>query len=164
MLGFLFADGNNYLRNYTIQLALKDDPDNRKLMEKFRKLLQSDAPIYEYDLKSFGKPVKQIRVHWSNKHLSERLTELGCVPKKSLTVKFPTEEQVPKALQRHYLRGYVDGNRSISSLHNPIKQVKITSSKDFCKSVSKILTSMNIHSYIRSERKVDVLSTNGKYA
>jgi hypothetical protein len=38
------------------------------------------------------------------------LIKLGLVPKKSLVIKFPTEEQVPKSLHSHYILGYFDGN------------------------------------------------------
>ena len=38
----------------------------------------------------------------------------GCVPQKSLIIKFPSYDIVPKELIRHFIRGYFDGDGSIS--------------------------------------------------
>ena len=38
------------------------------------------------------------------------LINKGCVPKKSLILKFPTENVVPNNLIRHFIRGYFDGD------------------------------------------------------
>ena len=43
------------------------------------------------------------------------LKRLGCVPNKSLTLEFPTEKQVPKHLVNHFIRGYFDGDGSLST-------------------------------------------------
>lgn len=37
----------------------------------------------------------------------------GCVPKKSLILKFPEEDIVSKELQSHFIRGYFDGDGSL---------------------------------------------------
>ena len=42
------------------------------------------------------------------------LVKLGCTPKKSLTLKFPTTEQVPDHLLRHFIRGYFDGDGCVT--------------------------------------------------
>ena len=49
----------------------------------------------------------------ANKHLWNTLNNLGCTPQKSLTLKFPTYEKVPKELIRHFIRGYFDGDGSL---------------------------------------------------
>lgn len=41
------------------------------------------------------------------------LKQLGCIERKSLILKFPTEEQVPFDLLHHFIRGYFDGDGSI---------------------------------------------------
>ena len=42
------------------------------------------------------------------------LIKLGAIPNKSLILKFPTDEQVPSYLLNHFIRGYFDGDGSIS--------------------------------------------------
>lgn len=53
------------------------------------------------------------RCRWyiANKHLWEVLNSYGCIPKKSLTLKFPDESIFKdKSLIRHFIRGYFDGD------------------------------------------------------
>lgn len=66
--------------------------------------------------------------------LFNRLIELGCTPKKSLILKFPTKEQVPPHLMKHFIRGYVDGDGCITKT-NTFKtkntKVKIVGTVEF---------------------------------
>ena len=41
------------------------------------------------------------------------LNKLGVVERKSLILTFPTEQQVPKHLMPHFIRGYFDGDGSV---------------------------------------------------
>lgn len=52
------------------------------------------------------------RVHRSS--MVRDLNILGCVKRKSLILKFPDEKIVPKELMNHFIRGYFDGDGSIS--------------------------------------------------
>ena len=51
----------------------------------------------------------------------EDLIKLGCVPNKSLTVKFPTEEQVPKEFLSSFILGLIDGDGSIGIYKRKVK-------------------------------------------
>lgn len=108
-LGFIYADGNIYRNNqnsksvFQIALARIDITHLRKL----RKSLKSNYPIY-----SEGK--RAVRLMINNKELINQFEILGLGPRKSLTLKFPTLEQVPESLLRHFVRGYFDGDGSIS--------------------------------------------------
>ena len=42
------------------------------------------------------------------------LIKQGCVPRKSLILTFPNTNQVPENLINHFIRGYFDGDGSIS--------------------------------------------------
>lgn len=56
------------------------------------------------------------RCRWSivNKHLWTSLNNLGCIPQKSLILRFPEEEIFKsKDLIRHFIRGYFDGDGSL---------------------------------------------------
>lgn len=111
-LGLLYADGCNKddRGSWSIELQEQD----KYLLDGLNKSLNCEKPLLFRDLKS-KKP------NWSNsytleinsKYMCERLTELGCHPRKSLTLKFPTENQVPVHLLQHFIRGYIDGDGCI---------------------------------------------------
>ena len=44
--------------------------------------------------------------------MTNSLIEKGCVPNKTRHILFPAEDQVPKELLSHFIRGYYDGNGS----------------------------------------------------
>lgn len=44
----------------------------------------------------------------------EDLIKQGCIPNKSLVLTFPNKHQVPENLINHFIRGYFDGDGSIS--------------------------------------------------
>ena len=67
-----------------------------------------------------------------SKEMATDLAKAGCYNKKSLTLKFPTEEQVPSKLIRHFLRGYVDGDGCLCCTEKT-KQFSITGTEDFFK-------------------------------
>lgn len=51
--------------------------------------------------------------------LCRDLIRLGCTPRKSLTLRFPTSDQVPPHLLHHFIRGYFDGDGCISGSAPP---------------------------------------------
>jgi hypothetical protein len=116
-LGFLYADGNVYIRNeknrmvnrLELSLAEKDVEH----LKKYIKFLNGDISMLKY-----RSNVKAYRVSFGSKKVCEDLIKLGCIPNKSLTLKFPNESQVPKTLIRHFIRGYFDGDGCISHLKN----------------------------------------------
>jgi hypothetical protein len=108
-LGFLYADGNVHLdkkkKNYKIELSLKES--DLEHIEKFKKFLSSNNKI------SYREKVKAYRISIGNNIIGKDLISLGCFIKKSNILKFPTKEQVPKELQKHFVRGYLDGDGSV---------------------------------------------------
>jgi hypothetical protein len=87
---------------------------------KFRKFLGSAHKIREiknhvYVTKD-GKryPTKDMAyISIGSIKICNDLIKLGCIPNKSLTLKFPNEEQVPKDFLIHFIRGYFDGDGCI---------------------------------------------------
>lgn len=152
-LGFLFADGNNCMQKSTIRIALQEK--DRDILEKLRIDIGSNKPLClkssehkrnngeGYDYKD------QYALDVCNKHWCERLSELGCVPNKSLVLKFPdylSDEMLP-----HFIRGYFDGDGCIVNAKSGNHNINLTSTKDFCISVQNIVFNLfGIKSYIRS--------------
>lgn len=122
-LGFIFADGyiasiNTGKKNkYGFELSLKiDDIDH---LIKFNQFMQHNKNNIKTD---------SYRCRWcvSNKHLWETLNSYGCTPKKSLTLEFPKLEIFKdRALIRHFIRGYFDGDGCISE--DKIREIPLIS-------------------------------------
>lgn len=117
-LGFLYADGcvlpQNKYGEQAFKLALSEK-DKNSLMQ-FKKDLNSTYPI-RYDYSKHKKhPTHQVQVllEQRSQKTVEDLKRLGCVESKSLVLKFPTKEQVPFQYIYDFIRGYFDGDGSIT--------------------------------------------------
>ena len=149
-LGFLYADGYNNTDRNSVTLSLKED--DKEILEKLNSLLQTNKPLQFVNTSKqrkktgFGNSQNQYRLIIANKHISQRLIELGCDKAKTHNLKFPTEEQVPKRLVRHFIRGYFDGDGWVGE-----KAISIVSTLNFCNSLAEILKEQfNINCYIRA--------------
>lgn len=127
-LGFIFADGcilQNEKR-FQMNLSIRDIEH----MKKFMRFLKSEL-----------KPLKNgpyCRMSIRNKNLWNQLNNKGCVPNKSLKLKFPDEKIFKSSdLIRHFIRGYVDGDGylGIYKLKNKTnqyrEQMSIVGTKEF---------------------------------
>lgn len=106
-LGFLFADGNVFIKNKTYRVSINIQKQDVGLLSKWHKSIGSCQNI------TFcGNMVRSI--HHSQK-MCEDLMKLGCGPRKSLVLKFPN---LDSSLVKHFVRGYFDGDGCISWHHN----------------------------------------------
>ena len=151
-LGFLYADGYNNTDRNSVTLSLKEY--DKDILGKLNNLLQSNKPLQYVEFKTANSS-NQYRLVIANKHISQRLTELGCHRAKTYSLMFPSEEQVPKYLVRHFVRGYFDGDGWVGK-----KAISVVSTLDFCNSLAEILKEeFNINCYIRArhpERKNNI--------
>lgn len=135
-LGFLFADGNLSSKGYYIRLNLSSN--DKSHMEKLRKFLNYECEIKDY--KNKGNGISRISV--SNKHLWETLKSKGCVPNKSLILKFPLKVfENHKNLIRHFIRGYWDGDGCLTYRDKEKKrpEVNVISTNEFLMEMQKYL-------------------------
>lgn len=163
-LGLLYADGCNNTKNNTVCISLKED--DKEILEKFNLAINSSRPIkYIITKKEDGWNRKnQYKLSLSSRHLSESLVRLGCFKNKTYTLLFPTKEQVPKYLLKHFIRGYIDGDGCLSLYKlkktGHIKtNINITSTLNFCIELSNFLDSIKINSYINQRRKTSKSKT-----
>lgn len=157
-LGLLYADGYNNFDKGTVSISLqKKDGD---LLELFNKYINHNKPLYEVEYKNI---FPQLRIEFGSKKLSSDLNKLGCVQKKSLILKFPTIEQVPEHLQRHFIRGYFDGDGCIVNSKNKLTW-NIVSTKSFCQDVQKILVNDLNLNFTKLSKKTSELSNNFIYS
>ena len=104
-LGLLYADGYNYKKGVTITLQEKD----KEILEQLKQELKYEGRLYYKEKLRIGCS-NTFQLCITSKEIAEDLNRLGCVPQKSLILRFPTENQVPKELIRHFIRGYFDGD------------------------------------------------------
>lgn len=123
-LGFLYADGYNNEKLYQVEMTLKYE--DKYILEELKKDCESIYDIKYKEVNLNGKVFPCNRLTLYSKEISKDLKKLGCMQKKSLIIKFPTEEQVPDNLIHHFMRGYFDGNGCISG-----NNFMLNSTKDF---------------------------------
>ena len=80
------------------------------------------------------------------------LKRLGCIENKSLVLTFPTYDQVPEELIYHFIRGYFDGDGSVSinSKNYKYAHISIVGTENFIKKLSEYF---NYGSVIKDKRR-----------
>lgn len=100
-LGFMYADGcvqHKKTGQKLISLAVKDKE-------------VTDSFITSIDGNFVTKTYKDIHtVHLTSSVMFESLVKLGCIPRKSLILTFPSLDQ---SLIHHFIRGYFDGDGTV---------------------------------------------------
>lgn len=142
--GFLMADGYNDEKGKDIEITLKaEDIDHLRL-------LKEDLKAVAYNIKHKtvllnGNKYEAERLILYSKQISDDLKSKGCVKNKSLIVQFPSDDALPVTLQRHFIRGYYDGNGCFS-ISIPSKSAKfaIDSNETFCHQIADIISN-NVH-------------------
>lgn len=154
ILGMLYADGDNEPNYNKIKLTLQKT--DREILEDIRKELKVEKPLqlYERHKKNENWQDAYEMILYS-KHMCDKLTSCGCVPKKSLILQWP--KWLRKDLYPHFVRGYFDGDGSISMEARGARS-DFTSSRDFCEGLSKFLFQIGIYN------KVNDVETNEKTA
>jgi len=147
-LGLLYADGCQRTRSNQVILSLSGD--DKYLLEELKKDINFGGPIYT--AKKYPKhTLVPYRLEMCNKILTKDLNRLGLVPKKSLILQFPTSQQVPDHLIRHFIRGYFDGDGSISNKRT--LEVSLISSFSFSEKIHKFLQDyLEIACYLKTHQ------------
>lgn len=113
-LGFIYADGCLSKTQTSSRIEIKLAETDRCHLEKFKRSLQSEHNIGTYvgtNGYNIGKPYCSIAI--VNQHLADGLMRNGVVYQKTHILKFPSENQVPEHLIKHFIRGYFDGDGSV---------------------------------------------------
>ena len=137
ILGLLYADGYNDTNRNSVSLGLKET--DREVLDKITVLIQPTKPLQYINTQNngFKNSQNQYRLVMESRKISQRLIELGCGKAKTHNLVFPTGTQVPKYLQRHFIRGYFDGDGSVSG--DKQKQLSFVGTIDFLLHLQQIL-------------------------
>lgn len=150
ILGFLYADGCNYMPKQTISMSLQED--DKDILERIRNEIGSEHELEFIDYSNkhdFGYTYKnQYRLLLFSAHMCRTLEEKGMSPNKSLILEFP--EWLDESLYSHFIRGYFDGDGSIhfsEKYKNSI--LTITSTENFCLKIKEHIENfLEINTYI----------------
>lgn len=150
-LGLLTADGCVQCRSesgnsWVISLSLMKE--DKYLVEQFAKDVKTDLIVKEYINKTGfqrkdGKPHIETRLSLFSTIMANDLKKYGVIPKKSLIL-----ENVPSIsenLYRHFIRGFFDGNGSVTYRWNKNKKYRTPriifySTYNFCNSLASIIS------------------------
>ena len=98
VLGFFYADAYNGTDGYQIALNLANK--DLEILKKFSNIFYGKEKLYCY------KDYASLVIY--SKKMSLRLHELGCMQRKTFLITFP--DFLTEKLQRHFIRGYFDGD------------------------------------------------------
>lgn len=155
-LGLLYADGCNFRKGISLSLQERD----KYLVYAFRDQICSET------FKIILRPKKQQNHQNSfmcsigSIELSNDLSILGCIPKKSLILDFPTKDQVPENLLSHFVRGYFDGDGCITT-KNKSGLIQIAGTKKFNEKLKNIMLKIGVNFGIIQVNKIFIASSGG---
>lgn len=132
-LGFIFADGYVSTNSYKFELSLSaTDSEHLTKFNEFMGHCRNNVKFGE--VHQNDKIFKRCRWSVCNKHLWNTLCSYGCVPKKSLILRFP-DINIFKSpdLVKHFIRGYWDGDGCISYANkaHSIMNIAVLGTEDF---------------------------------
>lgn len=140
-LGFLYADGNisSIGNRFEMNLSI-NDLDH---MLKFKSFLNAENEIRFGENTLNGKKFKICRFSVRNKNLWNQLCNKGCIPCKTLELKWPNESIFTnKSLIYSFIRGYFDGDGTIglyNSKHGHIFNLSIAGTSAFLLGIQNFL-------------------------
>ncbi len=151
ILGLIFSDGNvswNTQKGY-YSLTITASEKDKDHLENIRSTLSSTKPLL------YSSKTKSYRLIVTNKNICKRLMQLGVIPRKSLSVKFPN---IPGEYLNQFIRGIIDGDghvRYVKRKKSPYFEITIASgSKVFCEGlVNSIKQAIGVNANIRKVKK-----------
>lgn len=150
--GWFMSDGNVTDRGkFRIQIQEEDS----YILNDIKNDMKYDGDLVYYKAKNERcKP--QVLLNFDRQKMAKDLIELGCPCKKSLILQLPSFNKVPEEFFNSFLRGFFDGDGSISLRGGSGVRCSVTSTDVFCESLSKYLKTIGIESgkfYYRNPNK-----------
>lgn len=145
-LGLLYADGCNEISKNSSSISINLQEEDKEILEKLSFVILQENALKFLDL-SKRKKKNQWRLRICNKSMCQKLFNLGCVSAKSLTLSWPNWLN-DSELQRHFIRGYFDGDGSINCNEDNYNAYKfsIVSTLNFCQNVDRVINEqLKIH-------------------
>lgn len=143
----LFLHGQDIIHIHMFQLALNTD-------------YPIEHYVNNYYVSKGCQPSNMSGLRVRSKQMFDDLCRLGCTPRKSYNLKFPTEQQVPKEFQRDFIRGFTDGDGSIN--FSTPKKKRVYSIEWGCCSKSMLNSLLKFIKEIGFDTSVNIKKVKGK--
>ncbi len=149
ILGLLYSDGYHNVNDNTITITLQ--AEDKHILESINSLLNSDRQLrfINNSAKNFNWS-DCYQLSFTSPYTSKVLETYGLVGAKSLILEFP--EWLNKDLYQHFIRGFFDGDGSISKSRYKYN-MSIISTESFCSKIQEIILDelgVESHMYISS--------------
>jgi hypothetical protein len=162
-LGLMGADGYVATKDKVMGIGLSGEQD-KPLLEKLQCLLGTTYPIKRESPRGSAK-LPSFKLCVRNERLRADLIRHGVVPNKTSLYQFNTS--IDPSLVRHYIRGYLDGDGSISLLTKGGTNVSIVSSIPFVEHLARVVAQQigcKGSVYIRPGKTYGQFSLSGPFA
>lgn len=109
-------------------------------LDKFLNCIKANIPIKDRITTYKGKQYKSSRITICSKKMCMDLSDKGCTPRKTYTIKFPNKNIVPSNLIKDFIRGYFDGDGCIyTNAENKRIELVVTGMPDMLDGISDFL-------------------------
>lgn len=148
ILGLIYADG--YIHQNSLNIGLKST--DAAYLNEIKQIMEFTGELKIYTDRSKATPLEMANLKITDKQIITDLAKLGVFNRKSLTIKFPTIEQVPFEYLPSFLLGNLEGDGCI---HFDISRHRIavsftSGSRDFIYPLKEILSSsFSLHTSLR---------------
>ncbi len=155
-LGFIYADGCVKVHRGTKYISIK--VQDKEICDNFIRDIEGSFTTKTYMMKKINSEERRevYLAECSSKKMFSDLNKLGVVERKSLILTFPTEQQVPKHLMPHFIRGYFDGDGTVitgtrfghtySKVKTPYIKIGFNGTKEMLEGINKYIPeTMSIH-------------------
>lgn len=160
-LGWLLSDGHHNVNSGNISIKLQEQ--DKHILESLKNIIEYSGPLLYVKRKKINdliaKNSKKIQNRWcltiTRRTLSDSLLKLNVTNDKTNHLDFP--KYLDKNLYPHFLRGFYEGDGTISySVYKGkvMFEIHLLATKEFCKSVQLVLSSIGIKSRIIVDNKI----------
>ena len=161
-LGFLYTDGNIGSSDNSITINLQEsDIEHLRKFNKFLDYAKDNIKVY-----SNKEGFKFCRFYCKNAHMHEQLNKLGCVPNKSLIIKFP-EFMINSQYIWDFIRGIFDGDGCVTfdNRGNNYSQPRCSissGSEEFIYKLSEVIKDLGFGNIVHKRGNIYILSIGDK--
>lgn len=141
-LGFIYADGfiESKRKNGSQKLGITLSVVDKAHLYKFKRDIKATNPILDYKGSGYSPENTFSKILITSQKTVSDIRSKGVLENKTHILQFPSSNIVPKELLHHFMRGYFDGDGSLSKYGlKPYYEMNIIGTQDFLNAYQKAL-------------------------